>query len=107
MFHLTTSSTISVSICSTIFNDELRTRLAAAHFSPQQTMEIEGAIELYTRVKEDAAVIDLSVSQSVNAVFILPIVVGVLAFIIAVVQPWQRIHTPGEESSQEKESAGK
>jgi len=43
----------------------------------------------------------------VDAVFILPVVVGVLAFLIALVQPWQKIHTPEEKMSQEDEFAEK
>jgi hypothetical protein len=50
------------------------------------------------------SIIKDAITQSVTTTFIVPIAVGVLAFVVAVVQPWQKV-APSEKdegSGQEK-----
>ncbi|KPI36246.1 putative HC-toxin efflux carrier TOXA [Cyphellophora attinorum] len=102
-------ATISVAICSTLFNGELKSNLSNGGFDQAQVEQIEAAIATSSKfngTSGDAteSIIKDAITQSVTTTFIVPIAVGVLAFVVAVVQPWQKVALPEKEegSGQEK-----
>ncbi|KAH8810769.1 major facilitator superfamily domain-containing protein [Xylogone sp. PMI_703] len=86
-------SAISVSLCSTIFNNRLSANLAKHHLSEDIVDQIRGSLILHIgRIPAEVkAIVGEAVASSVDSTFIVPIVAGVLAFLVGSVHKWTKI----------------